>query len=92
MYGLESKEKVREVVDRYHDLFADENNIEERKKNYSTMVVSFYNLVTQFYEFGWGHSFHFAPRHKGESFEASIARQEFYLALRLHLQVEISAS
>ena len=69
---------------RYDQLYKNESNdsIAARKKNYSSMVIDFYNLVTAFYEFGWGHSFHFAPRHAGESFEASIARAEFYLALR----------
>eukprot|EP01098_Paradermamoeba_levis_P004217 TRINITY_DN1822_c0_g1_i1.p2 TRINITY_DN1822_c0_g1~~TRINITY_DN1822_c0_g1_i1.p2 ORF type:complete len:148 (-),score=52.79 TRINITY_DN1822_c0_g1_i1:836-1279(-) len=51
-----------------------------------TMVNQFYDLVTVFYEWGWGQSFHFAPRHRGESFEASIARHEYYLALKLKLE------
>jgi len=50
------------------------------------MVVNFYDLVTDFYEYGWGESFHFAPRHKLESFPASIARHEFYIPLRLGLK------
>lgn len=45
----------------------------------------YYDMVTDFYEYGWGQSFHFAPRFKGESFEASIARYEYYLALRAQL-------
>ena len=28
----------------------------------------YYDLVTDFYEYGWGSSFHFAPRVPGESF------------------------
>jgi len=50
------------------------------------MVNDFYNMVTQFYEFGWGESFHFAPRHKWESFAASIARHEMLLAHKLELK------
>ncbi|KAL7468905.1 hypothetical protein ACHAXS_009149 [Conticribra weissflogii] len=50
------------------------------------MVNSFYDLVTDFYEWGWGQSFHFAPRKKGESFEESIIRAEYYLALRTNIQ------
>jgi len=57
----------------------------QEKKKYMTLVNDFYDLVTHFYEYGWGQSFHFAPRHKWESFEASIARHEFYLALKLKL-------
>jgi sterol 24-C-methyltransferase len=50
------------------------------------MVNHYYDLVTDFYEYGWGQSFHFAPAHKGESFAASIARHEHWLAAQLHLK------
>lgn len=60
-------------------------NVPKRKENYMGMVNSFYDLVTNFYEFGWGHSFHFAPRHPWESFEGSIARHEMWLAHKLQL-------
>jgi len=86
MFGIESRDQVEKVVDGYNNLFQSSEQSQERKQNYEKLVNSFYNLVTEFYEFGWGQSFHFAPRHKRESFEASIARQEMYLALRLHLQ------
>jgi sterol 24-C-methyltransferase len=29
-------------------------SIEKREKEYATMVNSFYDLVTDFYEWGWG--------------------------------------
>jgi len=61
-------------------------SVEARKGNYTKMVNHFYDLATDFYEFGWGHSFHFAPRHKWESFEASIARHEMWLAYKLQLK------
>jgi hypothetical protein len=46
------------------------------------MVNQYYDLATDFYERGWGQSFHFAPRFEGEAFAASLARHEHYLALR----------
>lgn len=49
-----------------------EESVKTREKEYQTMVNSFYNLVTDFYEYGWGQSFHFAPRKKCETFEESI--------------------
>jgi len=49
------------------------------------MVNSFYNLVTDFYEYGWGESFHFAPRARCESFAESLRRHEYHLALKLGL-------
>jgi len=61
-------------------------SLEARKGNYTKMVNHFYDLVTDFYEFGWGHSFHFAPRHKWESFEASIARHEMWLAHKMEIK------
>jgi 24-methylenesterol C-methyltransferase len=30
-------------------------------------------MITDFYEYGWGQSFHFAPRNKGESFDVRAA-------------------
>ena len=50
------------------------------------MVNHFYNLVTDFYEWGWGQSFHFAPRFYNETFVESIKRAEYHLASRLGLK------
>merc|ERR1712072_1328102 len=47
------------------------------------LVNQYYDLATEFYEWGWGQSFHFADRRKGESFSSSILRHEHYLAGRL---------
>jgi sterol 24-C-methyltransferase len=86
-YESMGRDQVKKEVDGYIKLFQDENaSVEERKRKYETLVNSFYDLVTNFYEYGWGQSFHFAPRHRYESFEASIARHEMYLALRLKLE------
>ncbi|HEX4516865.1 MAG TPA: methyltransferase domain-containing protein [Polyangiaceae bacterium] len=79
-----ANDAVKNVVDEYHSFHA--GTVETRKANYTKMVNDYYDLVTDFYEFGWGQSFHFAPRHKGESFDASLARHEFNLALRLGLK------
>ncbi|MDE2779208.1 MAG: methyltransferase domain-containing protein [Chloroflexota bacterium] len=45
----------------------------------------YYNLVTDFFEYGWGKSFHFAPRLPGEGFKASLARHELNMAKALQL-------
>ncbi len=57
-----------------------------RKTEYKEIANEYYDLATHFYEFGWGPSFHFAPRYKGEALAASIARYEYLLAHRLRLQ------
>ena len=57
-----------------------------REDQYKEFTNLYYDLVTDFYEYGWGRSFHFAPRVPGESFNASLARHEHYLALVLGLE------
>ncbi len=59
---------------------------DERKEEYRDFENTYYDLVTDFFEYGWGRSFHFAPRVDGERFAASIARHEHYIAHRLRLQ------
>ncbi|OMO71432.1 Methyltransferase type 11 [Corchorus olitorius] len=51
-----------------------------------TIVNKYYDLATSFYEYGWGESFHFAPRWKEESLGESIKRHEHFLALQLGLK------
>ena len=68
-----------------------EESIEERKKRYADMVNDFYNLVTDFYEWGWGQSFHFGPRFHNESFIESIKRAEYHLCSRLGMKPGVRA-
>ncbi|PVV04864.1 hypothetical protein BB560_000621 [Smittium megazygosporum] len=59
---------------------ADSETTELQRKQKSTdMTNTFYNLVTDFYEYGWGESFHFARRCKGETLAQSLTRHEEYL-------------
>jgi len=82
------------AVDQYNDLWApkaddkvDHNtNSVMRKEKYETLVNTYYDLATDFYEWGWGSCFHFAPRRNGETVASSIARHEHYLALKLGLK------
>ena len=43
------------------------------------MVASYFTLITDFYEYGWGPSFHFAPTIDDASFEVSLTAYEHYL-------------
>ena len=61
-------------------------NLEQRKTAYKDLTNKYYDLVTDFYEYGWGDSFHFAPRAPNESFPDSLARHQRYLAQRLALR------
>ena len=74
---------VNSVVTQYKGLH--DTGLERRKERYVTLVNHYYDLVTDFYEFGWGRSFHFAPRRRGESFQASLLRHQQFLADRLSL-------
>jgi len=81
----EIRKDLGKQIGEYTDLF-DEASADQRKSHYSTVVNKYYDLATDFYEFGWGTSFHFAPRHKWESLDASIERHELWLAHRLGLK------
>jgi len=86
-------------VDRYTKLWDERTNapktgdgtVTERKEKYTELVNTYYDLATDFYEWGWGTSFHFAPRRYGESVASSIARHEHFLASRLGLKPGMKA-
>mmetsp|Transcript_24644 Transcript_24644/g.44598 ORF Transcript_24644/g.44598 Transcript_24644/m.44598 type:complete len:400 (-) Transcript_24644:289-1488(-) len=96
-----SRDGVKSSIEGYERLFAGarknvgatshDASIKTREKEYKTMVNSFYDLVTDFYEWGWGQCFHFAPRWVGETFVESIKRAEYYLALRAGLTADKKA-
>ena len=77
-------DEVKSVVDAYAAIF--DAGEEGRREQYRSLVNHYYDLATDFYEFGWGQSFHFAPRRRGESFKASLLRHQHYLADRLALK------
>jgi len=80
-----SKSEKHGRIDGYNDQFNSEKSAEDRNKDYASLVDSYYDLATEFYEWGWGTSFHFADRRTGESFQQSILRHEYYLAGRLNI-------
>lgn len=86
-----ARDEVKKEMEEYDKLFQGTDTYEKRKSNYMTMVNNFYDLVTDFYEYGWGESFHFAPRFKGETFTESIARSEHFIASRLGLRPGMKA-
>ena len=59
---------------------------ENRQSAYEEINNLYYDLVTDFFEYGWGRSFHFAPRVPGESFKESLARHERNIAEVLGLE------
>lgn len=76
--------EVGKMIDTYNNLHDDKTaGVSGRNESYKTLVNAYYELATLFYEWGWGQSFHFAYKLKGETFQSSIARHEYYLAGRL---------
>ena len=71
---------VREYEDRFG--MAQGGTAKSEEGDYEEFNNLYYDLVTDFFEYGWGRSFHFAPRVPGESFEASLARHERHMAHR----------
>lgn len=82
--GLKNGQVLSEMDD--YDKTFDKKDFKERSNYAQAVTVKFYNLITDIYEYAWGESFHFAPRHKSESFPASIARHEHYLAQKLAIK------
>lgn len=64
----------------------DKDAEDKRLEDYNEGTHSYYNVVTDFYEYGWGSSFHFSRYYKGENFAAACARHEHYLAYQADIQ------
>ena len=82
------RDAVASTVRGYERVYGSDEarRLEQRKTYYKNLTNQYYDLVTDFYEYGWGRSFHFAPRAPNESFPESLARHERYLAHRLALR------
>ena len=78
-------DEVRGRVDGYVALH-DAEDASGRKAQASQLARTYYDLVTDFYEHGWGRSFHFAPLATGESLPNAIVRHQHYLAAQLQLR------
>ena len=74
---------IREYGDRYEN--SQQGGPEEENFEYKEFNNLYYDLATDFYEYGWGSSFHFAPRALRESFKESLVRHEHFLAEKLGL-------
>jgi sterol 24-C-methyltransferase len=81
---------VNSVTDDYLTYFDQNQNREEvearRKQDALVVNNAYYDIATDFYEYGWCESFHFAPLRPGESREHSFAKHEYQLALKMQLK------
>ena len=72
-----SGNKLKEAVQNFREFrkiteLSSDDTIRIREQ--PRLVSSYYDAVTSFYEFGWGPTFHFAPRRPGESLPKSLRR------------------
>ncbi|KAJ2774711.1 Delta(24)-sterol C-methyltransferase [Coemansia nantahalensis] len=76
-----NKELQTQSVDTYEQFWkgSEHNNGDARTSMYKTLTNTYYNLATDFYEYGWGECFHFARRSIGETLRESIRRHEHRL-------------
>lgn len=84
-----NKSAQKEAVAKYlkhWDGKTDQEAEKRRLEDYNEGTHSYYNVVTDFYEYGWGSSFHFCRFYKGENFYAAVARHELYLAYKSNIQ------
>uniref|UniRef100_A0A1D1Z7M2 Methyltransferase n=2 Tax=Anthurium amnicola TaxID=1678845 RepID=A0A1D1Z7M2_9ARAE len=68
--GSISRDKVQDKYRQYWSFFRRPKEIGEssaEKEKVPAFVDTFYNLVTDIYEWGWGQSFHFSPSLPGRS-------------------------
>ncbi len=87
-HGTRDIKKHTLEANKYVQLFSKEVGEGERLEQYETVVNSYYDLATDFYEYGWGTSFHFAQRQPSETLVQSLARHEHFLALKLGISAK----
>ena len=79
---------VRDCVERFGDRFdrmgrADASNCDS---DFTETVNDYYDLCSEFMQFGWSESLHFAPLTREESLEESLARHQRLMIEKLKLR------
>lgn len=73
--GSLSRNQVADNYKQYSAFFQKPKEI-EKADNVPKLVDTFYNLVTDIYEWGWGQSFHFSPALHGKSHKEETRMHE----------------
>eukprot|EP00897_Mesotaenium_endlicherianum_P005062 jgi/Mesen1/4584/ME000232S03838 len=85
--GSISKEEVEKKWKQYDEYFQqNEGSGVAVKKEAPQFVDTFYNLVTDIYEWGWGQSFHFSPAIPGKSDKEATRMHEEYVCKVLDMK------
>lgn len=61
-------------------------DFEKREQLAQEVSRNFYDLVTDFYEYGWGQSFHFATQKKGQEYTQATSDYEVFIGKKLGLR------
>eukprot|EP00246_Nothoceros_aenigmaticus_P003535 TRINITY_DN14707_c0_g1_i1.p1 TRINITY_DN14707_c0_g1~~TRINITY_DN14707_c0_g1_i1.p1 ORF type:complete len:375 (+),score=43.52 TRINITY_DN14707_c0_g1_i1:100-1224(+) len=80
-----SRDKVNSEYSQYASFFDKPQEI-EKPESVPELVDTFYNLVTDIYEWGWGQSFHFSPAVAGKSHKDETRLHEERVADLLKLR------
>ena len=81
-----SGQTTEKLVNSYSEYFKGENSLEERESNATQVTETFYELVTDFYEYGYGQSFHYAPLWNDKENRESIAMFESEIGRQLNIR------
>lgn len=80
--GLAGKEGVNE----FDKIYKGQTGNTQHKSYDADVANSFYNLASDFYEYGWGDSFHFGFRHKYEGHGVAIKNSQNFVASKLQVK------
>ena len=81
-----TSENQASVLGKYSSFYEKEadQRSQEREENAPIIAQSFYELVTDFYEYGYGENFHFAPLYDNLSMIESLQQYDVGIAKSLH--------
>jgi len=88
--GAMAESEVKAAVESYSRQLSDARS-DGGSEGAAGLARSYYELVTDFYEYGWGQSFHFAPLRRGEPVRRALERCERELARTLELRAGMKA-
>jgi sterol 24-C-methyltransferase len=74
-----------ERVDSFDKAFVGVDGNKQHNAYDADVANSFYNLATDFYEYGWGDSFHFGFRRQGEPHSRAILNSQVFVAQKLQV-------
>lgn len=69
----------------FDKLYTDVGSNDQHNAYDADVANSFYNLATEFYEYGWGDSFHFGFRRSNEGHAKAVANSQHFVAQKLQV-------